>query len=180
MLDQTCKLSKLLEASLQGGLAELAKRQFILVVADLFKHSIEMVLAIITLALTIRPKADTGRVLEDKFHESLGWQIKFAFDGSLGVFLIVAGFLVYIVIFVRLLDVGILLVLRLVHPIGPFQPSLLLKFLLEILLGVLQRGLFHGLDLTFFAYSPPSGMGIESALLLLICKDLERIKLYGG
>lgn len=71
VFDKTGQFLKLLESSLESRLGELTQGRFVLVVANLLQHCIEMVLTgFCQLAYT----QESGRksVLEDKFHQSLG------------------------------------------------------------------------------------------------------------
>lgn len=78
----------------------------------------------------------------------------------------------------RLLDVCVFLVFGNSHSIGPFQSTLLLELLFELLLGIIQRCEFDGFDLAIFTNTSPSGMRPEFIpFLLVIDKNLEDIEL---
>lgn len=120
MLDKTGQLPKLLKTCLQSRFAELPERELVLVITNAFKNLIEMIF------------------VEDQFHQALCRKVELTLDISLDLIFGAIVFVLVLVIFVRLLNVGVLFVLGFVVPVFPCQATLLFEALLEFLLGVFQ------------------------------------------
>lgn len=137
---------QMLEAGLQCRLRQFAQGKLVRIVADILKHSVEVVL------------------IEDQFDQALSLDWELAFNFRCGFFVITPLLLldlvlgIVLVIFVVSLEEGVLALFGRLATIFPFMAGFVFEFLVVLSEGTVQIEGAHSLDLTEVANAAPARM----------------------
>ena len=105
----------------------------------------------------------------------MGLTWKLAFNRLLVFFVLDLVLGLIVVVFVILLQEGILAFLGGLRSLVPFVAGLVFEFLVEFLFSGLQIKGTHGFDLTVFADTTPSGVGV--ILVIVVVQKLQSVEL---